>query len=218
MRRAILSALLLTTSPALAESLPSNARPAEPAADVTDLAEGATDGRQTALMARIFIKVAHPVASRQAIVEDAKALGGFPTLMTDDRVHLKVPPGQLDAVMQRIAARGHVIDKGLERVDVTDEIAQLEAQLRSKTEIFERLRRFIDDSNVQATLQIERQMTALVAELEHVRGRLRVARERARWAVVTVQFNFQRQDKITYVRSPFGWLNTVDLDRFLRDF
>jgi len=160
----------------------------------------------------------HPVQARAALLAEAAQAGGFPTLVSDPQVRLKVPPQKLADVLAKVGADGIVLDKTIERVDLTEEIAQLEAHARSKLDILERLRRFFDDSNVQATLEIERNMTSLVAELESVKGRLRVARERAQWAVVEVSFQFQERDRITYVRSPFAWLNGVDLDRFLQEY
>ena len=65
-----------------------------------------------------------------------------------------------------------------------NDFAQLAGRFRSKQEILQRLRGFIDDSNVQATLQIEKSMLRLVSELENVKGRLRVQRERAAQAPV----------------------------------
>ena len=57
-------------------------------------------------------------------------------------------------------------------------------------------------------------MANMVAEMEQLAGRLRVERERARYAVVDVAFQFRERQRIVYVRSPFEWLNTVDLGQF----
>jgi hypothetical protein len=37
-------------------------------------------------------------------------------------------------------------------------------------------------------------------------------------AVIRVHFQFHRAGRVKYVRSPFEWLNSVDLDRFLGAF
>lgn len=174
--------------------------------------------RATALTAQVVLKVVHPDRARADLLQSVKELGGFPVLVTEHELTVKVPPDRIGAAIEAVAARGLVIEKTLSREDLTQSIAQLGARLRSKREIFQRLRRFIDDSDVAATLQIERQMTALVAELEQVKGQLRVEQERARWAVVNVSFRFRERDRIVYVRSPFDWLNSVDLDRFVREF
>jgi hypothetical protein len=195
-------------APAVEAAPPAEATPASPS----------EPERATALTGRVVLKVVHPALALEALASAAKTLGGFPILVSDDQLIVKVPPALLGEMMAKVAAEGLVIEKSMEREDLTEQTAQLEGRLRSKNEILARLRSFIDDSNVQATLQIESNMTDLVTEIEQVKGELRVAEERARWAVVEVAFSFQKRDKIIYVQSPFEWLNTVDLARFTEEF
>jgi len=176
------------------------------------------DPRMTALVSRMVVKVVSTVEARAGLLEDAAQLGGFHTLMSDGRLVLKVPPAALNRMIDEIGERGIVLEKTLEREDLTQEIAALEGQLRSKREVLVRLRGFFDDSGVAATLRIERSMTDLVQEIERVRGRLRVLRERSRWARIEIDFEFPERDRIIYVSSPFEWLNSVGLDQFLRGF
>jgi hypothetical protein len=174
--------------------------------------------RHTALTAHVVLKVVHPEQARRELLAEVEKLGGFAVLVSDTELRVKVPPAHIGDTLDAVTRRGLVVEKSLAREDLTQSIAQLEGRLRSKQDIFVRLRRFIDDSDVAATLQIERQMTALVSEVEQVGGQLRVERERTRWALVTVAFQFRERDRIVYVRSPFQWLNSVDLNRFLGEF
>jgi len=174
--------------------------------------------RATALTAQVVLKVVHPEQARKELLVDLERLGGFAVLVSDVELRAKVPPERIGAALDAVARRGLVVEKSLAREDLTQSIAQLEARQRSKQDIFRRLRRFLDDSDVGATLQIERQMTAIVSEVEQVAGQLRVERDRAQWAVVAVAFQFRERERIVYVHSPFQWLNSVDLDRFLGEF
>lgn len=191
------------------------AAPAAPAA-ATAAPAAATAGpdRATALTARVTLKVVHPDDVRRRLVEAADPIGGFPVLVEPHRLTLKVPPAQLAPMLDRITAAGLVLEKTLERADLTGEIAQLEALLRSKREIFDRLRRLVDGADTTATLRIEQSMSAIVAEMEAIAGRLRVERARAQHAVIDVSFEFRERERIVYVRSPFDWLNSVDLGQF----
>jgi hypothetical protein len=212
-----------------AKAKPSGDEAAQPAAASDEAAEGdeaAEDkpaapietGRQTALLSVMTLKVINPTEVRNELEKKAAELGGFPMLITDELLTIKVPPSKLSEMLQFAAEQGLVIEKTLERQDLTEQIAQLEGRLKSKLEILTRLRGFFDDSNVSATLRIEQTMTDLVAEIEEVKGQLRVARERARFAVVDIAFQFKKRDRIIYVHSPFDWLNSVTLDRFLEEF
>ena len=174
--------------------------------------------RATSLTATLVVKVVHPEEVRKAAIDRAKAGGGWSTLVTDDELHLEVPHAVLTATVDQLAAAGIVLQKSLQRVDRTEQIAQLQAKLKSKREIMERLRTFFTDSDTASTLRIEQSMTNLVNEIEHLRGELNVAEASVRTAHVQVSFQYHQRQKITYVRSPFEWLNSLDIDRFLGEF
>lgn len=174
--------------------------------------------RQTAIVATLTLKVAHPDQVRKQAIDLAKQLGGFPTLVTDTQLDLKIPPQHVDALLTELGHAGLVLGRTLQRGDRTEIIADLQARLKTKREVFQRLRTFLDDSNVAATLKVERSMSALVSDLENLRGQLEMEEQSVRNAVVRVSFQYRREARIDEVRSPFDWLNTVDVERFMRDF
>lgn len=174
--------------------------------------------RRTHTQAAITLKVLNQTEARQKVEAAAKALGGFPTLVSDTELRLKVPPQHLSTLLDQVSAEGLVIEKSLTREDLTLELAKLEGQLASKHAILAELRSFFDGSDVAATLQIERSMTDLVNELEAVKGALRVLRDRSTWASVHVSFQFRERQRLESVTSQFDWLNTVNLERFLGEF
>ncbi len=204
--------------PAKVETKPATTEEAAAADPVEEKKDEPLDSRRTALVSRMLLKVINPVDARTVISEEAAKIGGFPILVTDSEIYLKVPPRKMSAMLEVAAKEGLVVEKSLDRKDLTQEISQLEGQLKSKRKILAKLRGFFDDSNVQATLRIEQTMTDLVTEIERVKGQLRVARDRAQWAVIEISFEFRQRDRIIYVNSPFEWLNTVNLDHFLEEF
>ncbi len=218
MKRTLCLSILCLALPAAAQApepapdVAPDAPPEAPPAPVEPAPAPVT--RATASTARITLKVVHPDEVRRTLQAAAEPLGGFPVLVEDRRLVLKVPPAALPALVTRVTAAGLVMEKTLERADLTGEIAQLEALLRSKQAIFARLRTLVDDADTQATLRIEKTMSTLVAEMEALAGKLRVERARARHAVVDVSFDFRQRQRIVYVRSPFDWLNSVDLGQF----
>ena len=133
-------------------------------------------------------------------------------------ITVKIPPAALTTLTEKVCSMGTVLEKTLDREDVTLKIAEIEGKLKSKREILGRTRKFLDDSDVPATLEIERTMTGLVMEIEQLQGDLRVLRDRAAYVVAEISFEFRDRDKIVYVQSPFEWLNTVDVARFTEEF
>ena len=184
----------------------------------TGAAVDATAGRRTALVWRSVVKVVNPEEARAEIEAEVKALGGFVTFFNSRSISVKLPPKALSVFADKVAEKGNVLEKTLDREDLTLQIAEAEGILKSKREILARTRKFLDDSDVPATLEIERTMTGLVMEIEDVRGRLRVLNDRSNFATADVSFEFRERDKIVYVRSPFEWLNSVDLGRFNEEF
>jgi hypothetical protein len=180
-------------------------------------AEGAS-ARQSAIAATLVLKVSSPTDTVVDLRQYVATIGGFPSLVTNTELVLKIPPEHLSSALARIGKAGLILQKSLAREDLSLEIAKLAGQLESKRAILAELRRFFDTSDAEATLAIERNMTDLVVELESVKGRLRVLRERAEWVVIHVSFQFKPRERITRVSSPFEWLNSVDLDRFLTEF
>ena len=204
--------------PAAVVSASVGEKASEPKADEPAEKTDASAGRRTALVWRSVVKVVNPDEARAAVEAEVKALGGFVTFFNSRSISVKLPPKALSAFTAKVAEKGHVLEKTLDREDLTLQIAELMGILKSKREILARTRKFLDDSDVPATLEIERTMTGLVMEIEDVRGRLRVLNDRSEFATADISFEFRERDKIVYVRSPFEWLNSVDLGHFNEEF
>jgi hypothetical protein len=174
--------------------------------------------RAVQVVASIVVKVVHPAEVRRTTIESLKAAGGWPLLVTDQELHLAVPLPAVATVIDQLAAAGIVLQKSLQRVDRTEEIVQLQAKLKSKREILARLRGLLDDADTGSTLRVEGTMNQLLSEVEQLQGDLNVAEASVRMARVVVSFQYHQRQRITYVRSPFQWLNQLDIDRFLADF
>jgi hypothetical protein len=174
--------------------------------------------RRESLVWRATIKVTNPDDVRMQLKKEAEALGGFLMFFNKSSISLKIPPSALTALTEKVGKMGFVLIRTMNREDLTLRIAELEGMLKSKREVFERTRKFLDNSDVSAALEVEQSMTDLLIEIEELQGTLRVLRDKVAFAVVDVSFEFRDRDKIVYVRSPFEWLNTVDLDRFNKEF
>ncbi len=187
-------------------------------AHATRIDDAERGARQTAIDASLALKVAHPDQVRRQVLELTHAAGGYPTLVSDGRLDLRVPPQQVDALLAQVSQAGLVLARTLQRSDRTEIISDLQARLRTKRDIFQRLRAFLDDSNVAATLKVERSMTALVTDLERLRGELEVEQANVRNASIRITFQFHQERRVDQVVSPFGWLNTLDLEQFVGAF
>jgi hypothetical protein len=174
--------------------------------------------RKKALVWSAVVKVVNPDDARAAVDKQTRLLNGFPMYFNDSSIQVKIPPEALSSLTTEIGKLGMMLEKSLSSEDLTLRIAELEGMLKSKREIMDRTRKFLDSSDVPSTLEIERTMTGLVSEIEQLRGQLRVLYDRSTYAVVDVSFQFRERDKVVYVQSPFEWLNTVDLGLFVKEY
>jgi len=174
--------------------------------------------RPYSLTAELVLKVVNVEETREQVISRAKELGGFPTLITDQQLVLKVPRAKLTTLLEKTEKAGTALEKKLAREDLALVLARLKGSIKSKSEILDRLRSFFSDSDVAATLRIEREILRIVQELEQALGQKRVVEERARFAVLTIHFRFPKRDRIRSLESPFEWLNSADLDHFLSEY
>jgi hypothetical protein len=174
--------------------------------------------RPTAIAVSLVLKVVHPQTVRDELIKQCGDLGGFPVLITNNSLVLKVPRKNLNAMVEFSSQKGWLLDKKIAREDLHRKIIDLKGRIESKEEVLGRLRKFFEDSDATATIDIEKKMTQIIETLEALKGQLRVALERARYGVLSIDFQFRRKENIVYTRSPFNWINSVDLDTFLMEF
>ena len=174
--------------------------------------------RVAAIRSTMVLKVLNPAIARSEIKTIVRELGGYATLTSDNAIVVKIPPALLQQALGDFAKSGVVINQTLDRRDLTQEKAQLQASLKSKTEILQKLQTFIDSSDFNSTLEIERSMTQLVNEIEHIKGRLRLLFDSTTWSVVDISFEFRNRENIQYISSPFAWINDANTDSFLENF
>ncbi len=210
------SLLLFSTSVVLAAD--EEKAPADEEKAPAPTPEPAAEKRLTALSSTVYLLVNNPGEKRKIIEEKIAALGGFVVFMSEQHLKLKLPPQKLSQALTLVTAEGEVVNRSLARNDMTAFIADLQARLRSRQAVYQKLRAFFDQADVEGTVQIEREMNALVLEIEGLKGKLRVAQDRTSWAVLAVNFRFRQRDRIQYRASPFEWLNTVSLGRLVREF
>ena len=174
--------------------------------------------RAASIRINIVLKVLNPDKVRTAIKNEALNLNGYPAYMGDSSIMIKIKPEKLEQALSLFTAHGVVIEKDLDRRDLTMEIAQLEGSLSSKEEILKKMRTFFDSSDLNSTLDIERNMNQIVNEIENIKGSLRVLKDSAKWSVIDIFFQFRERENIRYVSSPFNWLNSANTEDFLENF
>ena len=194
-------------------ALPALAAPAAPASPSAP-ADSPRPEPRTAVNASLVLQVSRPVEAADALVAEARAMGGWFQVRTQDRVELRVPVEHIEALIAKASAAGKVADRGLTRRDLTRDIEDVRARLAAREQVLTRYYEVLDQAGPKAIFAVERQIVDAIQQIEQLRGRLRVLEDQASFARLDVSFRFRdRQAPRPDGRSSFAWLNTLDVQR-----
>ncbi len=115
-------------------------------------------------------------------------------------VTLKVPPDQLDAVLERLGSLGDVKARTIGTEDVTDQAYDLDGRIESAETSVDRLREFLAGAtSVQDVAALEAELTRRETELEVLLGQRRSLQSRVDEA--TVILTLREPDRLDAVES-----------------
>lgn len=205
-----MSALLLSlllAGPAAAETL------VEPPAATTP-----ARGQDARIVASLTLRVDDRAAALDAAVARARAAGGWFSSLSEEQVVLRVPVGQVDAVLADLRAQGQLVDRSYQVDDLTPRRVDLESRLAAREKVLARYLEVLATASPKSVVSVEREITGLVAQIEQVKGELRVLRDEADHARITVGFRYrERRAPVRDGSSSFAWLNSLNVADFLFD-
>jgi hypothetical protein len=177
-----------------------------------------SNGRLETLKITMVIKVLDLEGSIQKIRERLDQYQAFPKLIHHQRMVLRMPNHLLSVYAKEIESLGIVIDKQLLRNDLTEEIKQLEGGIKSKAEILNQLQKLLSQADMQGTLEIERQMRAMLRELEALKGRLKLQIDQVQLATIDISFTLPVRQQVNTKLSVIPLLNDMGVEAFLSKF
>lgn len=179
-------------------------------------AAAAEDSLATSVTIQVI--ASDPETSGRTMADWAESVGGYFTFRSEEQIDLRVPPEQVRVLREQILDLGDtIVTYDPAAVDYREELARNTAAINSRNEALERILAFLEDANVTATLSFERELRSLLQEIEYYAGRNRLIRNEVEFATVTVYLSSRRRTIPEQRPSSFGWVNTVDLYRFLRE-
>ena len=172
-----------------------------------------------ALTASVVVKVPQPEASAERLVDAIEAAGGWFTERTQQGLVLRVPTDEVDGLLAAVAKEGRLVERELERRDVSSRIDDLRSEIASRQGILDDYFELIATADTASVLTVEREILHIVGELEELRGALRMVEHDAAHARVAVSFRFpDRRAPVPDGNSAFEWLNSLDLITLVTDF
>lgn len=192
------------------------ASPAEsPAVDKS----GGGEGRRVMVYsAALSLTVGDVEFAVEQALAAAKALGGYLHSREDSRLVVRVPAERFEEAVARFESLGAVNRRHIEAQDVTEEYIDLDARLRAAESVRDRLTKLLASaSRVEDALAIEKELARLNGEIDALKAKLDVLRNRV--AMSAIALTFERVARTPElgpgIRLPFAWLNELDLGRLV---
>lgn len=164
--------------------------------------------------------------SRDELVAEARAMGGYVDRETSDRhtrendswttgtLVVRVPTEQYDEYLNTIESTGTVTHKETRTRDVTEEVVDLQARLENLRTQRDRLRSLYEDANeTEDVLRIERRLSEVQGEIERTQGRLEVLEHQVAYSTVRIDLQEEPPERHTEPRAE--WYETGVTAAFL---
>ena len=166
-----------------------------------------------AIRGALTLNVKIPTRVGKALIDRARALGGYFSLRQDQRVVLKVPAARFDELLQWTKKQGDVLQHSHHANNLGQALAEKRSRLASKQAVLKRYMRVLQSARVRAVVTVERQITQLVQEIEQLQGAIHLIEHQLRYAQLQVDFRITTPSRPASASrpSPFEWLNTVNL-------
>lgn len=147
--------------------------------------------------------VSNAVARTTALVQEQ---GGFVEQKSGDgdaaaRLRVRVPAAQLKAAVGTLEALGTVTSRNIESEDVTEQYVDVEARLKNKMVLRDRLKQLLDKATgVKDVLAIETELNRVQGDIDSMTARIKTLKGQADLA--TIELNYTRRT----ILGPLGYI------------
>jgi len=175
----------------------------------TSAAAGSTEQ----IAATYVLKVASRDEARQVLVDRAEELGGWFASLDEEAVSLRVPSERVQPLLDTVEALGLVAEREYSSHDVRQRIAELDARIASRRELLGQYFELLDQAEAKAVLQLEREISNTISQVESLEGQRRQLADTAAVARVHVRFQFRDRRRPGGAQpSPFRWINSLAVE------
>ena len=156
-------------------------------------------GRQVIFTARLQVEVTDVFTAVAEAKRLATATGGFlfsersveteSSTQPQSEITFKLPPERFGGVMDDLARLGRERGRQVDASDVTAQLVDLDARLKSAEASLDRVRKLLADAKtVQEVVSIEAELTKRETLVEQLKGQLNQISRQVEFATVTVTF------------------------------
>lgn len=147
------------------------------------------------------------------VTDIAKQSGGYVESKSDSKdehadLTLRIPTDVLTPTMTSLETIGKVTRRRVSSEDVTDTYVDIDARLKTKIALRDRLRALLDKAqNVQDILAIETELGRVQADIDSMQARLKALKNKVNYASINVSITRKRiLGPLGYVLQGAWWL------------
>ena len=138
--------------------------------------------------------------------------GGFVAQKSEERDYsanltLHIPAKTFKTAVASLEALGTVIQKNIEGTDVTDQYIDIEARLKNKIALRDRLKQLLDKADVvKDILAIETELNRVQGDIDSMEGRIKSLKGQVDYATVMLKLDQIPPPKKERILGPLGYL------------
>ncbi len=133
-----------------------------------------------------------------------------------DALSLRLPQSRINEFTAMLKSLpGGLLDLVQSSEEVRTRIEELQAQIKSRRDGLQKNLAIMGKTNVVNTLDIEREISSLIGEIEQRQGELRFLSYRLRVAFITLAFHFKKTTRPVNQGSAFPAIRSIDMYEFI---
>jgi hypothetical protein len=144
--------------------------------------------------------------------------GGYLISRLEDRLILRVPSPTLDKIVDFLeTVADDIIQIQQKTEDISQQLLEAEAGIKSKNELFEKALTLIDQTDLSTTLEIESEILSILEDIEGLKGSYRKLLGEVALGRVQVDFTLQQEKLPENLPSSSPLINAVDFYLLMRE-
>ncbi|MEO0334891.1 MAG: DUF4349 domain-containing protein [Pseudomonadota bacterium] len=170
---------------------------------------------------QLTLLVAESDAAMNEIVEKVEGAGGYFVFQSGDRLRVKFPNANAEAVLEEVQRQGPFVEFNMNRWDMRPNIRQEEASLKAKQEALKDYMKVMRQTTKREdVVPLQAEINRLILEIERLKGNINYMKHQSQYAEMDISFR-QRQRNVKLNRqvgSDFKWINEVNVGSLLEDY
>lgn len=171
---------------------------------------------QTAVFYSIEAPVLLSEGTRAGLITWVESSGGYVTLSSNSYLLLRVPVAEIPNIRPSLAEHSRrVLRYDISSVSLDQQIQSATAAIASREEFIARSREYLATANVEGTLALEQEISAVIREIESYRGTLRLLQNQSNYAELRIPLSAPEPVRPGSGYSSFAWLRDIDFYGFM---